>query len=104
MKCDLNDTELEDMHLLFKRINQARAEIAAGISAQEDYAETINELNCLTTEDSEYGEELCKKALEQISLIRTAEAARFSIDNFRAELETKYYIPSGQCTGNENLS
>ncbi|MEN6326039.1 MAG: hypothetical protein ABFD18_07535 [Syntrophomonas sp.] len=96
MKCNLNITELEDIYLLFGKINRARAEIMAGIDAQEDYAETINEINQLTTDDSEYGEELCGKALKQLGLIKAAELAQVSIHNYRTELETKYEIPSGQ--------
>ena len=99
LKCNLNSAELEDIHLLFRKINQARAEIKAGIDAQDDYAETINEINGLTTEDSEYGEELCSKALKQLSLIKTAELAVISIENYKMELETKYKIPSGRTNG-----
>ena len=36
VKCDLNSSELEEMYQLFARINQARAEIQAGIIAQAD--------------------------------------------------------------------
>jgi hypothetical protein len=99
LKCNLNSAELEDIHLLFKQINQARAEIRAGIDAQDDYAETMNDINSLTTEDSEYGEELCSKAPKQLGLIKAAELAATSIENYKAELETKYNIPSGRTNG-----
>ena len=95
VKCDLNKSELEEMYQLFARINQARAEIQAGITAQADYAETINEINSLTSEDSEYGEELCCKALAQVGMIKAAELAQICIQDCRAELEAKYEIPSG---------
>lgn len=104
VKCDLDSNMLEDIHLLFKKINQARAEIKAGINAQETYAETINEINCLTARDSEYGEELCHKALEYLRLIKAAEYAEISIQNCLAELETKYEIPAEHVTGGEGLS
>ncbi|MEQ8176656.1 MAG: hypothetical protein ABRQ26_16510 [Syntrophomonadaceae bacterium] len=93
VKCDLNSVELEEICQLFSRINQARAEIEAGISAQEAYAETINEINCLSVEDSIYGEELCRKALQQLGLIKVAELAHITINNCQSELETKYEIP-----------
>lgn len=96
VKCDLNSVELEEMGQLFSRINQARAEIEAGINAQEAYAETVNEINCLSVEDSVYGEELCRKALEQLGLIRTAELAHSTIHNCQSELEVKYEI-RGSC-------
>jgi len=96
-KCDLNSIEMEAMCQLFTKINRARAEIKAGITAQEDYAETINEINCLSVEESEYGEELCRKALEQIGMIKAAELAHISIRDCQAELEAKYGI-SGGCT------
>jgi hypothetical protein len=99
MKCDLNSAELEDIHLLFSKINQAKAEIKAGLSAQEDYAETINEINALSADDSEFGEELTRKALEQLQLIRAAELAEDSIKNYRAELEAKYEIPRRSSEG-----
>ncbi|MDD3363540.1 MAG: hypothetical protein PHZ03_01015 [Syntrophomonas sp.] len=99
MKCDLNSVELEDMHLLFGKINQARMEIKAGITAQEDYTESINEINCLSSEDSEYGEELCRKALEQLAMIRAAELAQINIHNYQAELESKYEIPGSRSEG-----
>lgn len=92
VKCDLNSVELEEICQLFKRINQARVEIEAGISAQEAYAETINEINCLSVEDSIYGEELCRKALQQLGLIKTAELAHITINNCQSELEVKYEI------------
>jgi len=93
VKCDLNSVELEEMCQLYSRINQARAEIEMGISAQEAYAETINEINCLSVEDSIYGEELCRKALQQLGQIKTAELAHITINNCQSELETKYEIP-----------
>ncbi|HWP96258.1 MAG TPA: hypothetical protein VN426_05365 [Syntrophomonadaceae bacterium] len=99
VKCDLNSVELEEMALLFGRINQARAEIKAGISAQEAYAETVNEINCLSVEDSVYGEELCRKALEQLGLIRAAELAHVTIQNCQSELEVKYEIPGSSPKG-----
>ncbi len=99
VKCNLNGVELEEIYLLFGKINQARAEIKAGISAQEDYAETINELNGLSADDSEYGEELCRRALEQLGLIRSAELAQLSIENFRAELAVKYEVPASRSGG-----
>ena len=101
VKCDLNSIELEGMHQLFGRINQARAEIKAGINAQEDYAETVNEINCLSSEDSEYGEELCRKALEQLGVIKAAELAQLNIESYREELETKYEIPCSRTVGEE---
>jgi len=99
VKCDLNGIELEDMRQLFGRINQARAEIEAGISAQEAYAEMINEINYLSADESEYGEELCRKALEQLGKIRAAELAQISIRDCQAELEAKYQIPRGDSEG-----
>jgi len=98
VKCDLNSIELEEMCQLFTRINLGRAVIRAGITAQEDYAETINEINCLSVEDSECGLELCRKALEQINMIKAAELAQLSIHDCQAELQVKYGIPGG-CPG-----
>lgn len=94
VKCDLNSVELEEMAQLFGRINQARAEIEAGISAQETYAETINEINCLSAEESGYGEVLCRKALEQLGMIKAAELAHIAFHSCQAELEAKFEIPS----------
>jgi len=99
VKCDLNSIELEEMCQLFTRINQAWAEIQAGITAQADYAETINEINGLSSQDSEYGEELCRKALEQLGMIKAAELAQISIHNCQSELEAKYEIPRGGLEG-----
>lgn len=99
MKCNLVYTELEDMHLLFGKINQSQVEIKAGLKAQEDYAATINEINCLSSDDSEYGEQLCRLALEQLNQIKAAELALINIQNYRSELETKYEIPNGQSGG-----
>lgn len=95
VRCNLNSIEMEEMCQLFARINQARAEIKAGMTAQENYAETINEINCLSAEESEYGEELCRKALEQMGMIKAAELAHISIRDCQAELETKFGIPGG---------
>lgn len=103
VKCDLNNVELEEMAQLFGRINQARAEIEAGISAQEAYAETINEINCLSVEDSVYGEELCRKALEQLGLIRAAELAHSTIHTCQSELEAKYEIPGSCLEGRQRV-
>ncbi|HBK53678.1 MAG TPA: hypothetical protein DDZ44_07070 [Syntrophomonas wolfei] len=90
VKCDLSSIELEEMHELFATINQARVEIQAGITAQAEYAETVNEINCLSIEDSEYGEELCRKALNQIGLIKAAELAAISIHDCQAKLAARY--------------
>lgn len=98
LKCDLNSIELEEMCQLFTRINLGLAVIKASIIAQEDYAETINEINCLSAEDSEHGEELCRKAIEQIGMIKAAELAQISIRDCQAELKAKYGIPGG-CPG-----
>lgn len=99
VKCNLNGVELEEVYLRFGKINQARAEIKAGISAHEDYAETINEINGLSADDSEYGEELCRRALEQLRLIRLAELAQLSVENLRAELAVKYEVPASRSGG-----
>lgn len=93
MKCDLNYTVLEEMHQLFGKINKSQADIKAGLKAQEDYAETINEINCLNSDDTEYGEQLCRQALEQLNMIKAAELAEINIHNYRHELECKYNIP-----------
>jgi len=93
MKCNLVYTELEEMYQLFGKINKCQAEIKAGLKAQEDYTATINEINCLSSDDSEYGEQLCRQALEQLNMIKAAELAHINIQNCRHELECKYEIP-----------
>lgn len=102
VKCDLTSTELEEMRGLFARINQARTEMQAGITAHADFAETVNEINCLTSADSEYGEELCRKALEQLAMIKAAELANISINDCQAELESKYGIACGYPEGRQS--
>ena len=104
LKCDLNSLELEEMCQLYTRINLSRAVIKTSIIAQEDYAETINEINCLSAEDSEYGEKLCRKAIEQIVIIKAAELAQISIRDCQAELEAKYGIPAAAPEGGAALS
>lgn len=98
VKCNLISTELEDMYQLFGKINKCQAEIKAGLKAQEDYAATINEINCLSSDDSEYGEQLCRQALEQLNIIKAAELAHINIQNYRHELECKYEIPHSHST------
>ena len=97
LKCNLLYTELEEIHLLFSKINKSQAEIKAGLQAQEDYAATINEINCLTADDSEFGEQLCRQALDQLNMIKAAELAEINLQNCRQELDGKYDIPSSRC-------
>lgn len=104
MKCDLNYGELEEIHQLFSKINKSQAEIKARLQAQEDYAATINEINFLTADDSEYGEQLCRQAREQLNMIKAAELAQINIHNCRQELEGKYDIPAGRCREGANAS
>lgn len=89
----LNRVVIEEIHSLFTRINSAKLAIKAGEEAQENYVETINEIRSLSSDDSEFGEEICKKALDQLTLIQAAELAFAVIDSCRAELADKYDIP-----------
>ena len=108
MKCNLNNAELEDMLNLFERLQKAQADIKIGLDAHENLAETVNEINCLTAEDSEYGAQLCRQGLEHIKQIQAAELALLEIDKCCEELLAKYGIPSSRSgdgkEGNENCA
>jgi len=94
LKCDLNPQQLEEVQRLFGSINQARKEVQTGIVAHEEYAATVNEINCLSAGDSEYGVALCRQALNYLGLIQAAEAAQLQIISFQEELGKTYGIPS----------
>jgi len=100
MKGELNAEELEELYQMFGKINQARSEIQAGLTALHVYSETVSEINCLSSEDSEYGEDLCRKALHQLSLIKNAELARINIQEYKTVLENKFEILA-RCAGGE---
>lgn len=94
LKCDLNHEKLVEVKLLFGSINKSRLEITAGMAAQEEYAATVNEINGLNSEDSEYGEVLCQQALKYLSQIQAAESAQLNIVSCQEELGNKYGIPA----------
>lgn len=96
MKCNLNSAEMEDMLNLFERLQHAQKDIRIGLAAHENLAATVNEINCLTAEDSEFGVQLCRQGLEYINQIRIAEMALLEINRCYAELQEKYDIPSNR--------
>lgn len=96
LKCDLNPQKLEQVQLLFGSINKSRQEIAAGMAAQEEYAAAINEINGLSWGDSEYGEALCRQALNYLSQIQAAESAQLNIISCQEELGNKYGISAAR--------
>lgn len=93
LKCDLNPRLLEEVQELFGSINQACREVRTGIVAQEEYATTINEINSLREGEYEYGEALCRQAINYLQLIQAAESAQEHINICREELRVKYGLP-----------
>lgn len=99
LKCDLNPQQLEEVQRLFGSINQARKEVQTGIVAHEEYAATVNEINCLSVGDSEYGEALCRQALNYLGLIQAAEAAQLRIIALQEDLGNRYGISARRLLG-----
>lgn len=78
---------MKDLHQLFSRINQSKFAVKAGEQAVISYAFTINQLASLPLDDTERGEELSCKALEQVRLISNGKAAQKELEGYKKELE-----------------
>jgi len=86
VKCKLINVELEELSLVFKRINRAQDEIEAGLKAHEDYAALIIEINSLNPTDTRRGELLCRDAITQLETMWDGEIARMEKEMWEKQL------------------
>ena len=86
IKCNLINVELEELSLIFKRINSAQDEIEAGLKAHEDYAALVNEINSLNPADTRRGELLCRDAIARLETMWDSEIARKEKEMWEEEL------------------
>lgn len=86
IKCNLINVELEELSLIFKRINSTQDDIEIGLKAHEDYAALVNEINSLDPTDTRRGELLCRDAIDQLEIMWDGEIARMEKEMWEEEL------------------
>lgn len=89
MQATYNLKAMEDLHRLFSRINECKWTIKTGEEAQAEYIRILGKLANITPDDSERGEKLTKKAIEQLRMVVNGEAAQKELEGYRRELEAK---------------
>jgi hypothetical protein len=82
-----NLESMKDLHRLFCRCNECKFAINAGESAMVEYAVVLSDLSRIDPKDTEKGEALARKGLEQVQLIANGVAAQRDLEIYSRELE-----------------
>lgn len=92
----MNLAAVEEIHEIFAKINSCKAKIDKAETLESKYADAVNELMSVDIDDSQYGEEISKKALELGKELGEAWQAVKDLVSLEETLASQYGLLRGQ--------